>query len=52
MVNNLLANYDTLVKRFLVLMLIQQAGEATLDQVDELGKLRRKLYRITRNAKK
>ncbi len=52
MVNNLLANYDKLVKRFLILSLIQQGGEATLDNVEELAKIRKELYKVTRNAKK
>lgn len=51
MVNNLLANNEDLIKRFLVLTLIQQAGEASMDNVDELQRLRRKLYKITRKPK-
>ncbi len=52
MVKNLLANYDKLVKRFLVLTLIQQSGEATLDDVSELAQVRKELYKVTRNVKK
>jgi len=52
MVKNLLANYDKEVKRFLVLTLIQQSGEATLQDVEELAKLRKTLYKLTRNVKK
>ena len=48
MVRVLLAKHETLVKRFLLLSLVQMSGEATLDQVNELQKLKRKLYEVTR----
>lgn len=40
---------DTLVKRFLLLSLIQISGEATLDTLDELATLRKELSRIMEN---
>ena len=46
-VDYLLKHYDSAVKRFLLLTLIQQSGEATMDDVHELTMLRRQLYKAT-----
>jgi len=43
--NKLIREQDKLVKRFLLLNLIQISGEATLDTLDELAKLKKELYK-------
>lgn len=51
MVKFLLDSHEELVKRFLLLSLVQTSGEASLDDIDELQKLRKKLYKLTRDDK-
>ena len=48
-VHKLMREQDKLVKRFLLLSLIQISGEATLDTLDELATLRKELSRIIEN---
>jgi hypothetical protein len=38
--------HDKLVKKFLLLTLVQVSGEATLSDVDELCRIRKKLYKL------
>jgi len=50
-VNKLIREQDKVVKRFLLLSLIQISGEATVDTLDELAILRKKLYRVIENER-
>jgi hypothetical protein len=50
-VNKLIREQDKIVKRFLLLSLIQISGEATVDTLDELAILRKELYRVIENER-
>jgi len=50
-VNKLIREQDKVVKRFLLLSLIQISGEATVDTLDELAILRKELYRVIENER-
>jgi hypothetical protein len=49
--NKLVREQDKIVKRFLLLSLIQISGEATLDTLDELAILRKELYKAIENER-
>jgi hypothetical protein len=49
--HRLMREQDKLVKRFLLLSLIQISGEATLDTLDELATLRKDISRIIENER-
>jgi len=49
--NKLIREQDKLVKRFLLLSLVQISGEATLETLDELATLRKELYRVIENER-
>lgn len=43
--DKLIREQDKLIKRFLLLNIIQISGEATLDNLDELAKLKKEIYK-------
>mgnify|MGYP000014336079 CR=1 FL=1 len=50
-VDKLIREQNKIVKRFLLLSLIQISGEATLENVEELALLRKKLYKVIENER-
>lgn len=50
-VDKLIREQDKVIKRFLLLNLIQISGEASLDTLDELAILRKKIYKVIENER-
>ena len=44
--DRLMKEQDKLIKRFLLLSIIQISGEATLDNIDELAQLKKEIYKV------
>jgi hypothetical protein len=50
-VDRLIQKQNRIIKRFLLLNLIQISGEATLENIEELALLRKELYKVIENER-